>query len=138
MTTARKRVSLDVVNPNKTQKQSHPWRLLVVVLGVVATLGLAWWQWTRFQSGSGSFQNLGYALQWPAFGAFFIYAYKKLGEYEDEVRLTGMSPVERQQQLDAERGVVTELDASVLPERPTIDVETFNKINTPTRRKRGH
>ncbi|MDT7726888.1 MAG: hypothetical protein QOI21_3464 [Actinomycetota bacterium] len=32
--------------------------------------GLAWWQWERFSSASGTFQNLGYVLQWPLFGLF--------------------------------------------------------------------
>ncbi len=31
---------------------------------------LAWWQWTRYQSASGTLQNLGYVLQWPLFGVF--------------------------------------------------------------------
>jgi hypothetical protein len=32
--------------------------------------GLAWWQWDRFTSANGTFQNLGYVLQWPLFGLF--------------------------------------------------------------------
>jgi len=35
-----------------------------------ACCGLAWWQWSRFESASGTFQNLGYVLQWPLFGVF--------------------------------------------------------------------
>ena len=46
-------------------------------------LVLAWWQWTRFQSASGTFQNLGYALQWPMFAGFCFYAYYKFVRYED-------------------------------------------------------
>lgn len=110
--------------------------LVFLTLAVLATFGLAYWQWTRFQSGSGTFQNLGYALQWPAFGAFFVYAYRKFNQYESEVKETGVSPVEREQREAERRGVVTEIDESVLPQRPTMDIETFNRLNTPTRRRR--
>ncbi|WP_433470376.1 transcriptional regulator [Saccharomonospora azurea] len=40
------------------------------VLSLVVCCGLAWWQWDRFTSAGGSFQNLGYVLQWPLFGLF--------------------------------------------------------------------
>ena len=66
--------------------------VIFLTIAVLATFALAWWQWTRFRSGSGTFQNLGYALQWPLFGAFFVYAYRKFNEYEDEVKQTGISP----------------------------------------------
>lgn len=57
-------------------------QLAFLALAVVATLGLAWWQWGRWSSGDGSYQNLGYALQWPIFGLFFIFAYRKYMQYE--------------------------------------------------------
>lgn len=47
--------------------------LAVVAVSVIAVIGgalLAWWQWTRYQSASGTLQNLGYVLQWPLFGVF--------------------------------------------------------------------
>ncbi|AIJ24968.1 MULTISPECIES: hypothetical protein [Amycolatopsis] len=50
-----------------------PRRIAIGVLCVAAfavCCGLAWWQWNRFESASGSFQNLGYVLQWPLFGVF--------------------------------------------------------------------
>jgi hypothetical protein len=37
---------------------------------MIVCCGLAWWQWERFSSASGTFQNLGYVLQWPLFGLF--------------------------------------------------------------------
>lgn len=40
------------------------------LLSLVVCCGLAWWQWDRFTSAGGSFQNLGYVLQWPLFGLF--------------------------------------------------------------------
>ncbi|WP_432705832.1 hypothetical protein [Amycolatopsis taiwanensis] len=61
-----------------------PRRLLTAglcVLSLAVSIGLAWWQWNRFESASGSFQNLGYVLQWPLFGlfpAFMIYRIRKL------------------------------------------------------------
>lgn len=51
------------------------------LLSLLASCGLAWWQWDRFASPSGTFQNLGYVLQWPLFGlfpAFMVYRIAKL------------------------------------------------------------
>ncbi len=50
-----------------------PQRVLIgfaCLVALVVCCGLAWWQWERFESASGSFQNLGYVLQWPLFGLF--------------------------------------------------------------------
>ena len=69
-------------------------------------LGLAWWQWTRFESNSGTFQNLGYAMQWPLFAGFCVYAYFKF------VRLEDAPPA------PASQDAVTEIPAGLLPERP--------------------
>lgn len=47
--------------------------LAIVAVSLVAVVGgllLAWWQWTRYQSATGTLQNLGYVLQWPLFGIF--------------------------------------------------------------------
>ncbi|MFD6793599.1 MULTISPECIES: hypothetical protein [Prauserella salsuginis group] len=43
---------------------------LLCVAAMVVCFGLAWWQWDRFSSAGGTFQNLGYVLQWPLFGLF--------------------------------------------------------------------
>jgi len=48
------------------------------VLSLVACIGLAWWQWQRFESASGSWQNLGYVLQWPLFGLFPAFMFWRL------------------------------------------------------------
>lgn len=48
---------------------------VVVTLVFAATLWLAWWQWSRAGSATGGMQNLGYALQWPVFGAFAVFAW---------------------------------------------------------------
>ncbi|BBZ29714.1 hypothetical protein MMAD_40090 [Mycolicibacterium madagascariense] len=75
-------------------------------VAAVGCLGLAWWQWNRFESATGSFQNLGYALQWPMFAGFCFYAYYKFVRYED-----APPPTPNQNAL-------TEIPEGLLPERP--------------------
>jgi DNA-binding transcriptional regulator of glucitol operon len=77
-----------------------------VIVGAAGCLALAWWQWTRFESSSGSFQNLGYALQWPLFAGFVVYAYYKFVRYED-------APPEPRN-----RDAVAEIPEGLLPEKP--------------------
>jgi DNA-binding transcriptional regulator of glucitol operon len=48
------------------------------VLSLVACVGLAWWQWERFESSTGSWQNLGYVLQWPLFGLFPAFVFWRM------------------------------------------------------------
>lgn len=67
---------------------------------------MGWWQWTRFQSASGTFQNLGYALQWPLFAGFCVYAYRKFVRYEEA------PPAPRRD------GNLTQIPDGLLPERP--------------------
>ena len=57
-----------------TTRRRRPALIALVVVGAAGCLALAWWQWTRFESASGTFQNLGYALQWPLFAGFVVYA----------------------------------------------------------------
>lgn len=77
-----------------------------MIAAAAGCLALAWWQWTRYESTSGSFQNLGYALQWPLFAGFCVYAYFKFVRYEE-------TPPEPHP-----RDAVTEIPAGLLPERP--------------------
>jgi DNA-binding transcriptional regulator of glucitol operon len=54
--------------------------IALCVLSLVVCIGLAWWQWNRFENG-GTWQNLGYVLQWPLFGlfpAFMVWRLRKL------------------------------------------------------------
>ena len=87
-------------------------RRIALILGVVVAasvcLALGWWQWTRFESNAGTFQNLGYAVQWPMFAAFCVYAYRKFIRYEE-------FPPEATDTT----GDVTEIPAGLLPERPS-------------------
>ncbi len=77
-----------------------------MIVAACGCLALGWWQWSRFQSVSGTSQNLGYALQWPMFAAFCVYAYRKFVRYEE-------TPPEPHDNRDA-----TEIPAGLLPERP--------------------
>lgn len=79
---------------------------MLVIVAALACLALGWWQWQRFESASGTGQNLGYALQWPLFAAFVVYAYRKFVRYEEEPP-----------QLH-KPDTVTEIPAGLLPERP--------------------
>lgn len=77
-----------------------------MIVAACGCLALGWWQWTRFQSVSGTAQNLGYALQWPLFAWFCVYAYRKFVRYEE-------APPEPRA-----KGAATEIPAGLLPERP--------------------
>ena len=91
----------------------------LMILAIVAAggcLALGWWQWSRWESNSGSFQNLGYALQWPMFAAFCVYAYRKFVRYED------VPPEPR----DARE--VTEIPAGLLPERPAVAAQQRDAV----------
>ncbi|CQD18854.1 lipoprotein LprD [Mycobacterium lentiflavum] len=95
------------VSSEARPKRHH--RPALIVLAIVAAggcLALGWWQWTRFESPSGTFQNLGYALQWPLFAWFCVYAYRNFVRYEQA------PPRPR------DHGAVTEIPAGLLPERP--------------------
>ena len=83
--------------------------IALVILAAGGCLALGWWQWTRYESASGTFQNLGCALQWPFFAGFCVYAYRKFVRLED-------SPPEPRD--DAEP---TEIPGGLLPERPKAD-----------------
>ncbi len=74
-------------------------------------LALGWWQWDRFSAAGGTYQNLGYALQWPLFAVVSVYAYRKFVRLE-----SGEVP---EQPREAEP---TELPADLLPPRPTRSV----------------
>lgn len=80
--------------------------ILLVIVAAAGCLALGWWQWTRFESTSGSFQNLGYALQWPLFAGFCIYAYRQFVSLEQ----TPPQP--------SDSDGPTEIPAGLLPERP--------------------
>lgn len=79
---------------------------MLVIVAALACLALGWWQLQRYESASGTSQNLGYALQWPVFAGFVVYAYRKFVRYE----------VEPPQLHKPDE--VTEIPEGLLPERP--------------------
>ena len=46
---------------------------VLVFAAVLTCLRLGWWQWQRTQETTGTAQNFGYAVLWPAFGAAFVF-----------------------------------------------------------------
>ena len=89
-----------------TTRRRRPALVALVFVAAAGCLALAWWQWTRYESASGSFQNLGYALQWPMFGGFCFYAYFKFVRYEEAPPPS------------THGDGITEIPAGLLPERP--------------------
>ncbi|MDY5786271.1 hypothetical protein [Corynebacterium sp.] len=127
-------------SPKRERVRVRAWHIILLVAAVICTVLLAWWQWTRFQSGTGSFQNLGYALQWPFFGAFFVYAYRMGLKMENEKidainSGTAMEDLyEADTRLFGEDRSATAIDDTFLPSRPELDVEEFNALNVQRRR----
>ena len=94
--------------PSPAKRRHRPALIALVAVAACACLALAWWQWGRYESSTGTGQNLGYALQWPAFAVAVVYAYRRFVVMEADP--------------DAEhrdRAEPTEIPEGVLPERPT-------------------
>jgi DNA-binding transcriptional regulator of glucitol operon len=73
--------------------------------------GLAWWQWDRFTSANGTFQNLGYVLQWPLFGLFPAFMFWRIRQLR--------------QKAEAEPAAAAEAPVAEVPApRPRPDVVT--------------
>jgi hypothetical protein len=68
-------VSVDRVKGGVLARRAGIIALCVLSLGVC--VGLAAWQWNRFENG-GTWQNLGYVLQWPLFGLFPAFMFWRL------------------------------------------------------------
>ncbi|MPY80127.1 MAG: transcriptional regulator [Actinophytocola sp.] len=50
----------------------------VSAASLIVCCALAWWQWERYSSSGGTFQNLGYVLQWPLFGLFPAFMFLRM------------------------------------------------------------
>ncbi|WP_329789789.1 hypothetical protein V1227_37085 [Lentzea sp. DG1S-22] len=76
-----------------------PQRVLIALACLAALIvccGLAYWQWQRFESSSGTFQNLGYVLQWPLFGLFplfMVWRFRRLARQRRDEALSAPEPV---------------------------------------------
>ncbi|NHD18685.1 MULTISPECIES: hypothetical protein [unclassified Actinopolyspora] len=79
---------------------------LVFLAAVVAAGWLGWWQWERAHEAGGSFQNLGYALQWPLFGGFALFLW-----YQVVRALNGTEPHEEAEPV-GESAAPEETDSS--------------------------
>ena len=125
--------------PKRERRQVRAWHVLLLVAAVITTLLLARWQWMRFQSGTGSLQNLGYAMQWPFFGAFLVFIYRAGMRMENEKIDAENSGDKMQALYEADKaafgdpGEVTEIDEDFLPSRPTMDIDEYNARFAPRR-----
>ncbi|AEF42059.1 hypothetical protein [Hoyosella subflava] len=81
--------------------------IIFVIVGATACLVLGWWQLQRYESAAGSAQNLGYALQWPLFAGFLVYAYYRFVRLEKE-----------EEKGEPVQGPPREVPEDVLPPRP--------------------
>ncbi|MGS0688492.1 hypothetical protein ACVBEQ_25640 [Nakamurella sp. GG22] len=82
---------------------------LLVFAAVLTCLRLGWWQWERTQATTGTAQNFGYALLWPAFGAAFVYMW---------VRFLHLEVLkDEEDDEDTERGLRALLDEG-MPRQP--------------------
>lgn len=105
-----------------TTRRRRPALIALVIVGAAGCLALAWWQWTRFESASGSFQNLGYAMQWPLFAGFVVYAYYKFVRYED----APPQPTNRD---------ITEIPEDLLPQKPAASTQFDDDVDDPALRE---
>jgi len=79
------------------------------VLSLVVCVGLAWWQWQRFENG-GTWQNLGYVLQWPLFGLFPAFMFWRLRK----LRLQPREPAPAATRAESHRVPPGESDKTVV------------------------
>lgn len=99
--------------------------IVFVVVGAVTCLLLGYWQLSRWNSAQGSFQNLGYALEWPFFAAFLVFAYRRWVRLEDgkkSAEAEGLSAVDAGLKASPHTGkrsdgVQTEIPTDFLPPR---------------------
>ena len=80
-----------------------PRRLAIVgvsLLSLVVCCGLAVWQWQRFESASGTWQNLGYVLQWPLFGLFPAFLFWRMRKLRTEHAAAATAPAEEPEPVD--------------------------------------
>ena len=95
--------------------------LAIVAVSVVAVVGgalLAWWQWTRYQSPTGTLQNLGYVLQWPLFGVFPAFMFWRIHR-----------TAQRERAYDQDQA---EPDAPPEAPEPTVDPQRLGYVQNTT------
>ncbi|MFT4199855.1 transcriptional regulator [Gordonia sp. (in: high G+C Gram-positive bacteria)] len=100
------------MSQSRPPRRHRPALVALTLVAALTCLALAYWQWTRFESSSGTFQNLGYALQWPAFAFAVIYGYRRFVVLENDP--------EEQEKLIAKQHRDAAIPDELLPERPTL------------------
>ncbi len=90
--------------------------VLLCVLSLAACVGLAWWQWQRFESSNGSWQNLGYVLQWPLFGLFPAFMFWRLRTLRNQQPEATAPPPEPEPDIPAQTVVRQDVDDDDDPE----------------------
>ena len=139
MSEENKAVESTEAAPQRERVRVRWWHIVLLIAAAVTCLLLAKWQWERYQSGSGTFQNLGYALQWPCFAAFFIYAYRvgmRMENDKIDAENAGLTMDDLYEADLAKYGEVKEpttIDEDFLPSRPKLDVEEYNELVAPRR-----
>lgn len=128
--------------PQRERARVRWWHIVLLIAAAVTCLLLANWQWERYQSGSGTFQNLGYAFQWPLFAVFVVYAYRTALKYENEridaenaAAADGDEDYQYVSEREAPKHTMTAIDEDFLPSRPQMDVEEFNALNVQRRER---
>jgi len=90
---------------------------VLVFLAVLTCLRLGWWQWERTQETTGTAQNFGYALLWPAFGTAFVYMWVRF------LHLEVLKDAEDDEQTDRDLRELLESEASLEEQVRTGDQE---------------
>ncbi len=105
--------------PPRRSAHNRPALIALVIVAALACLALGWWQWERFESASGTGQNLGYALQWPLFAGFAVFAYFRFVRLESEAdKEPEAEPAPAKARRPAKVDAPREIPAGLLPERP--------------------
>ncbi|MGQ4619620.1 transcriptional regulator [Nocardia sp. R7R-8] len=111
---------------SRRSAHNRPALIALVIFAALGFLGLGWWQWERYESATGSAQNLGYAMQWPLFAGFAVFAYfrfvrleREAGEPEQNNESAGAPRRDSATTSRATKPLAPrELPAGLLPERP--------------------
>lgn len=95
---------------------------LIAIAAFLVCLRLSVWQFDRSEQAGGSFQNLGYALLWPVFGAAFVFMWIRFLRIEREQDTAAEDASSDLDDLDAKaRQLFAESDLSVVPDDPDVE-----------------
>ncbi len=101
---------------------------LLVLAAVLTCLRLGVWQWDRTQETTGTAQNFGYAVLWPAFGVAFVYMWirflklEQIKDSEDDAELTALAAGEHDLSVATDdAGPADGAAAAVAAEPPAVE-----------------